>query len=229
MRLFAILAPHKSKVFLFFFFGLICAERTLCVRIDVPVHCAGSWGEWSTCSDECGGGTQTRSYVVSTEASNGGTDCSAEAGATESQSCNEAACAVHCVGSWDEWSTCSDECGGGTQTRSYVVSTEASNGGTDCSAEAGATESQSCNEEVVCCAAADTVLAWSGGVLVTGSATFGAEHVPLTNQSSQLRRVVMAVDGFAELGGDDPAFGCNRIPTEHGGYHPDEWSLQLHT
>eukprot|EP01050_Picozoa_sp_SAG11_P003694 SAG11_NODE_215_length_12235_cov_11.843276_9_plen_88_part_00 len=60
---------------------------------DEPVvDCVGSWNEWDACSEECGGGTQTRLYVVTTEASNGGTACCVEAGASESRSCNEAAC-----------------------------------------------------------------------------------------------------------------------------------------
>ena len=44
------------------------------------VNCAGSWSSWSTCS----GSTQSRTYTVTTQPSNGGTACPSS---PESQSC----------------------------------------------------------------------------------------------------------------------------------------------
>ena len=44
---------------------------------------------------------------------------------------------VNCIWSeWEEWSTCSATCGGGSKTRHRMKSTEAANGGADCSGEA---------------------------------------------------------------------------------------------
>ena len=56
-----------------------------------PVDCKwGPYGEWSSCSKTCGGGEKSRTRLVSQLASNGGKACEGEA--TETTSCNEAAC-----------------------------------------------------------------------------------------------------------------------------------------
>jgi hypothetical protein len=47
-------------------------------------------GEWSDCSLPCGGGSQTRNFIVSSPAAHGGT-CAAD-GTTGSQACNTDAC-----------------------------------------------------------------------------------------------------------------------------------------
>ena len=55
-----------------------------------------SYGSWGSCSVSCGGGTQTRSRTCTNPApANGGATCSGSA--TESQSCNTAACPVNGV------------------------------------------------------------------------------------------------------------------------------------
>ena len=55
-----------------------------------------SYGSWGSCSVSCGGGTQTRSRTCTNPApANGGASCSGSA--TESQSCNTAACPVNGV------------------------------------------------------------------------------------------------------------------------------------
>lgn len=58
------------------------------------VDCAGSWSAWSTCSKECGGGTQTRTFIVTTQPANGGAACPTS---PESRSCNTLACGSQCV------------------------------------------------------------------------------------------------------------------------------------
>ena len=83
------------------------------------VNCAGSWSSWSTCS----GSTQSRTYTVTTQPSNGGTACPSS---PESQSCTGNP--VNCAGSWSTWSTCSSN----SQSRTYTISTQPSNGGTAC-------------------------------------------------------------------------------------------------
>jgi len=57
-----------------------------------PIDCQlGPWSGWSTCSADCGGGTQTRSRSVEVAAQHGGKACGAT---TESRSCNESPCVV---------------------------------------------------------------------------------------------------------------------------------------
>ena len=104
-----------------------------------PVNCAGGWGGWGSCSETCGGGTQSRSYSVTTAASGGGAACPA----AQNRNCNTAACAVNCVGSWGGWGSCSETCGGGTQSRTYSVTTSASGGGAACPAA----QNRGCNND----------------------------------------------------------------------------------
>ncbi len=93
-----------------------------------------AWGEWSDCNKTCGTGTKTRtrSYIA---ARNGGTDLSISerSNLTETLNCNTHACAANGYYSpWSNWSYCTKECGGGTQTRSRTY-TPATGGGTDIS------------------------------------------------------------------------------------------------
>jgi len=109
----------------------------------------GGWsdfGEWSECTVKCGGGTQTRSKTCTNPApANGGKAC--EGDAQESKACNTEACPVD--GGWSgfgEWSECTAECGGGTQTRSKTCTNPVpANGGKACEGEAQ--ESKACNTE----------------------------------------------------------------------------------
>ncbi len=66
-----------------------------CSEVDIPkccnksVNCEGSWSDFSECSVECGGGTQTKTYTVTTQPQYGGTPCPTS---PESQACNTQAC-----------------------------------------------------------------------------------------------------------------------------------------
>jgi hypothetical protein len=141
--------------------GAACAttETQECIEEDCPppVDCVGAFGEMSACSADCGGGTQSRTYTITTEAAHGGAECldptgtglPLKTGDTDTQACNAHACApVDCVGEYDtDFSVCSETCGDGTQTKSFVVTTAPSGGGTACPAD----ETQACNGTCLHC------------------------------------------------------------------------------
>ena len=110
------------------------------------VNCNGYW-DVGECSHMCApGGTRQRVFVVNNSEANGGAPCSSTAGAVEVQPCNEdVQCPVDCIGVWRDWAPCSLSCGGGEQTRSFEISSPASNGGA--CPEEDVVQTQSCNTQ----------------------------------------------------------------------------------
>ena len=115
-----------------------CNTDTMC-----PVDCEGYWRAWGLCSAECGGGTQTRYFEVTSPANYGGACPEADEG-TQEQACNTQPCPIDCVGEWTAWGACSLACGGGVQTRDFTVTEQAQFGGL-CTHE-GITQEQACNQ-----------------------------------------------------------------------------------
>lgn len=158
--------------------------------------CVGNFTAWSPCDKSCGGGSQSRTYYVTTPATGFGASCQYENGYTETQACNTQACTTggNCTGAFSDWTTCSVLCGGGTQNRSYIVTNPGSEGGTSCPYGDGYTETQPCNTAP--CAVIDCVgnyTSWGpcskscgGGVqnrmfLVTTPAANGGKDCPASN------------------------------------------------
>jgi hypothetical protein len=98
------------------------------------VHCkVGAWGTWSECSTSCGTGKRTRSRSVIEASDSGGLVCPE---LTEQDPCNTLAselCAQDCrVADWQEWTTCSASCGGGTQEQHRLIFVSQAHGGVAC-------------------------------------------------------------------------------------------------
>ena len=124
-------------------------ETADCNVSPCPFDCEGSWSAWGACSDICGAGTRERMYTVTTEAAYGGSadTCDVGDGATDVEACTINPCPESCVGSWSEWSACSEDCGGGTRARQFSVTTAAAHGGDACAVVDRSEDSAECNAE----------------------------------------------------------------------------------
>ena len=123
-----------------------CTAGHTVMTAPVPVDCAGSWSSWGECSEPCGGGLHSRTYTVTTQASNGGTACPSPT--IESQQCSTQGCPVDCAGSWSSWGNCSEPCGEGLHSRTYTVTALMAHGGEACPIESETVELASCNERL---------------------------------------------------------------------------------
>ncbi|XP_067023737.1 coadhesin-like [Acropora muricata] len=104
------------------------------------------WGTWSSCTQSCGTGRQTRMRSCSNPPPyEGGSDCGGIG--TESRPCNTKDCPVNGRWSaWSGWGDCSLTCGNGSQTRRRTCTNPPpSTGGAACSGISS--QSQSCNTE----------------------------------------------------------------------------------
>ena len=100
-----------------------------------------SWGQWTSCSKECGVGSQERKRTIIRHAKNGGRKCIGSNLA--SKSCRVRFCPQHCQWSpWGKWSACSKTCGYGKRLRKRKVVKSAKHGGRAC--VGSKTEKQSC-------------------------------------------------------------------------------------
>jgi hypothetical protein len=131
------------------------SEERPCNNVACPVHCAGVWSKWSSCSHTCGSGTSFRTHTVTAHPEHGGSACPNQV-ATEA--CNETPCPVDCVLEvWTQWSGCSASCGAGVSTRTRSLSRSHAHGGKKCSHRA---ESKACNTHA--CPVDCLVSPWSG-------------------------------------------------------------------
>lgn len=187
--------------------GLACpaicpvATTESCVPVGCQVDCVGAFGAFGTCSATCGGGTHSRTFVVTTPSAYGGAACAHANGAVDTQPCNTQACPVNCVGAFGPYGACSLTCGGGTQMRTYAVSTPAANGGAACSRSHGDQETAACNTTP--CPVDCVWGAWSA---------FGVCSVPCGGGTQTRTRAIAipAAHGGASCSGSDTEFQpCN--------------------
>jgi Spondin-like TSP1 domain/PAN domain/Thrombospondin type 1 domain len=118
------------------------SETQYCNNGGCPVDCkVNEWGTWSSCSSECGPGTQIRQRSVNQSAENGGSACPP---LTEIKSCNNGECPIDCkMSPWSAWDACNRDCGPGTRTRTRTVTRLSQHGGEACPTDLS--ETQSCN------------------------------------------------------------------------------------
>ena len=90
------------------------------------------WLDWGDCSVSCGQGHQGRVRAVINLREPGGYGCFFSI--AENRACEtDAACSDDCQwGIWEDWSECSQSCGGGLMKRSRQVKTLPSDGGKPC-------------------------------------------------------------------------------------------------
>ncbi|XP_031556840.1 uncharacterized protein LOC116293538 isoform X2 [Actinia tenebrosa] len=126
------------------FGGKSCAEQEMgsaveiskCYLMPCPVNGDYTeWSDWTTCSKSCGKGYKERNrYCTNPEPAYGGVDCARLGAAKESVECFRADCPVDGkYTGWTPWSSCSQTCGYGIQTRwRSCTDPEPMHGGRDC-------------------------------------------------------------------------------------------------
>jgi len=70
------------------------ADKVECKVLAVknPQPCKGDFEEWGACDKKCGGGKKKRTYIIESEAVDGGDECPFPRGKTEEQDCNTDKC-----------------------------------------------------------------------------------------------------------------------------------------
>lgn len=94
-----------------------------------PTDCEVSgWSEFTSCSKQCGTGTQLRSRSITVAAGKDGEPCPS---LKDKRFCNTEPCVMDCsVGDWDDWQACDSATGKQKRTRPVLIQPQ--NGGALC-------------------------------------------------------------------------------------------------
>mmetsp|Transcript_43512 Transcript_43512/g.100126 ORF Transcript_43512/g.100126 Transcript_43512/m.100126 type:complete len:1548 (-) Transcript_43512:136-4779(-) len=122
-----------------------------------------AWGEWSPCVTPSDQKTRARKMVFTMDATAEGLVSSCDADIRETAPCSEPEDAVDCeFGPWTPWTTCSESCGAGYESRTRVINRESAHGGVPCNGTLR--EAQMCKQ--LPCPAEDCKMSpwssWSG-------------------------------------------------------------------
>ena len=119
---------------------------------NVDIDCEGEWIPEGDCNQPCDGtqtlnsGIQLYRFNVSQWRENNGLECDNVHGQEKYEPCDVGCSPVPCEGSWSAWTECTELCGG-TQSRTYSITTPAVGTGIACEAAHGESQSRSCNTQ----------------------------------------------------------------------------------
>lgn len=125
-----------------------CNEHPCTVDVEGRNCLLSPWGDWSSCSSQCGEGIEKRVRTVLAGASPGGLGCN---GLTEeARSCQdiEPCTQRDCQwGNWLQWGDCSKTCGGGHRSRERHIELHPTSGGKACESLGSINELEACGGE----------------------------------------------------------------------------------
>ena len=146
-------------------------EERICNAIPCPQDCDISpWTPWTACSATCGSGNTHRTRTVRREAAFGGALCPTGEQLIEAAACDAGPCALHCeVGTWSNWTVCSQSCGTGRERRTRHVTSQPAFGGFECPV---LTQERECNTQF--CGVDCVLSAWTLPTICSQSCGPGA-------------------------------------------------------
>lgn len=93
--------------------------------------CKFTWGDWSQCTQSCGGGSRSRDPKITVKAAYNGNACPQP----QVDNCSTDLCPSDCdYSKWSQWGDCDKECGHGAQYRERTIYTNSGYGGKKCPA-----------------------------------------------------------------------------------------------